>query len=186
MVRQTLTDSIEALMEEDFNCISGFKNDLYLDPEREKVYTHVGKNSMPMEAFHNIDTFIISIHPKAIPTSVYNAVKAIENGLDSLIDEFRGTEWNGNDHIGQWTEDAGGILECLAQIQHKIAYYWDPSDWFESVSDSDIQSLIDEGRTAEQIVDTLGCGNDTDGMVDRTDAISWMTNHIEWLKEQDL
>jgi hypothetical protein len=183
MARQTLIDSIESLKDEDFDTPSGFKTDIYLDPEAEKVYTFVGNNSYPRDAHHKIDLRILTVHSGAIPASVYCAIKAIEDILDELIALYKGSEWNGSNHIGQWEPEVDDALEFIHQVDHQIGHYWEPSDWFGPVM-SDLKSAWKEGKTAEETIDLEGCGNDQDGMVDRAVAIAWLETQItEWEAE---
>lgn len=185
MARQTLIDSIEALKDEDFSVGSGFKTDIYLDPEAEKIYTFVGSNSQPMTAYHRIDRRIVTANSSAIPASVYSAIKSLEDNLDLLIDQYEGSEWNGNNHVGQWSESAEDTLESIWDQQLEIASYWDASDWFEPVTDQ-LKDAWENGQTAEQIIDEQGCGNEADGMCDRDEAITWLESKIEeWQAEAE-
>jgi hypothetical protein len=51
------------------------------------------------------------------------------------------------------------LLEFLSQQQIEIAYYWDAGDWFEPVTES-LKSAWQEGKTAEEIIDAEGCGDE--------------------------
>ncbi len=180
MARQTLVNSIEALQNETFTCASGFSYDVYLDPEAEKIYTFLNSNAVPVAAYHKIDLRILTLNNGAIPESVYSALKEVEDNLDTLINHYKGAEWDGSNHKGQWEPEAFNLLEYLQQKDFEIGYYWEPEDWFEPVLGS-LRQQWEDGSTAEEIVDREGCGTPVDGMVDRDAAIEWLEEQIrEW------
>ena len=184
---QNLIDSIEALKDEDYSVCSGFRTDIYLDPEEGKVYTFVGSNSHPRSAHHNIDRHILRVDDGAIAESVYDAVKSIESNLDDLLDLYLGSEWNGSNDIGQWDERSVELEEYIAEAlsSNPIASYWLPGDWFEGIMD-ELKTSWAEGKTAIAIIDEQGCGDTQDGMVDRDDAIAWLESQFsEWESEDD-
>lgn len=178
-----LHTSILELADYDFS--GEWKTDIYLDPETEKLYTFTNTGGVPRTVFHGIDQHILSVSPKVIPQSVVDALLYVESLLESVLKGWEGTEWNGNNHIGLWSEDS---LDLLTEIQQKtndyeIAHYWDASEWFSPVID-DLKTAWREGKTAEQIIDAENLGNDADGMCDRSEAISWLEYMIgEWESE---
>jgi len=174
--------SIEALGSENFNVCDGHKTDIYLDPEKKAVYTFVGSNSSPMAAFNNIDLHLLRVHNGSIASSVQAAIDNVSDNIGSVLALYLGTEWNGNNHVGQWGEGLCDELECL---QEKLsltpaACYWDASEWFDPVLD-DLKTEWEAGKTAEQIIDGQNLGDDCDGEVDRNEAIAWLNGMIgEW------
>ena len=184
---QNLIDSIESLKDEDYSVCSGFRTDIYLDPEEGKVYTFVGSNSHPRSAHNNIDRHVLRVDDGAIAESVYDAVKSIESNLNDLLDLYNGSEWNGSNHIGQWDESANDLHERIIEslTESPIASYWLPGDWFEGVM-NELKTSWTEGKTAIAIIDEQGCGNSVDGMVDRGEAISWLERMFEeWKSEAE-
>ena len=187
VIRQALIDSIESLKTEDFSVCSGFKTDIYLDPETERIYTFVGSNSTPMSAYHNIDRHILRVGDGAISASVYNAIKDVEDDLHDLLDLYNGSEWNGSNHIGQWSEKATELNLRIDDklFQAEIASYWDAGDWFSPIA-GDLKAEWESGKTAEQIIDEQGCGDEIDGMCDQNEAIDWLEGRIEeWQTEAE-
>ena len=174
--------SIEDLGSENFNVAYGQKTDIYLDPEKKAVYTFVGSNSSPMDAFHNIDLLLMRVHNGSIASSVQAAIENISENIGSVIDLYLGTEWDGSNHVGRWDEGLCDELECL---QEKLsltpaACYWDASEWFGPVVD-DLKAEWKSGKTADQIIDGQNLGDDCDGEVDRDEAIAWLNGMIgEW------
>jgi len=183
--KTALQESIEAIGSENFNVCDGQKTDIYLDPEKKAVYTFVGSNSSPMAAFHNIDLHLLTVHNGSIPSSVQAAIESVSENIDSVLALYLGTEWDGNNHIGQWGEDFGAEVECLQEKLSSIplACYWDASEWFNPVVD-ELKEDWKTGKTAEQIIDGQNLGNDCDGEVDRDEAIGWLNGMIEdWSTE---
>lgn len=184
-----LRQSIEEIGQEDF--AGEWKTDIYLDPESKKLYSFTATGGIPMDAYHKIDRRILTVSPTAIASSVERYLIEIEDELESLIEGYQGSDWNGSNHIGSWSEDALLILEKIAETQidsishHSIAHYWDADEWFSPIT-SDLKSAWQEGKTAEQIIDEQGCGtDDADGMCDRDEAVSWLETKIaEWVEEE--
>jgi len=183
----TLRESIEAIAAEDFTA-QGTTTAIYLDPEKQNVYTFLDTGAIPMTAYHNIDQLVLRVRPGAIASSVYNELLVIEDRLAAILGQYQGTVWNGSNHIGKWSQDGLDQMEALDEYQgqrvNEIAYYWDAGDWFSPVSDT-LKASWQEGQTAEQIIDGQGCGSEQDGMCDRDAAIAWLKEKIgEWEAEK--
>jgi hypothetical protein len=150
-------ESIQALANEDYTVHSGWTTDIYLDPRSGKVYTHTGQNSVPEDAYHGIDRRILTVYPNAIGLSVARAVEAVSEKLQEILDNFKGTEWNGQNHIGIWNV-SGGLSGngYPSEEPPEIWYYSDPCDWFEG-SEDDIKESWRLGRTAADHVERC-CG----------------------------
>ncbi len=181
---ESLRQSIEEIKDYDFS--GEWKTDIYLDPEQQALYTFTDTGGIPMDAYHGIDLRIITIKPGAIAESVYDYLSSIEEDLESLLDEYEGSEWNGHNHIGKWKKDEDGMntLDAIHSEYPQIAYYWDAGDWFSPVI-SDLRRSWQEGKTAEEIIDEQGCGNEIDGMCDRGEAIAWLEGKIEEWENED-
>jgi len=174
MIIESLRQSIEAIRDCDFS--GEWKTDIYLDPEKCALYTFTNTGGIPASAYHKIDTRILGVRPSAIAASVTDALLEVEPLLERLTKEYRGTEWDGSNHKGLWTECAEELCEAIDEKIHafEIASYWDASDWFGEVK-YDIKSLWMQGSCPAQIVDELGCGDEINGMCDRNDAINYVT-----------
>lgn len=179
-----LRQSIEAIKDYDFS--GQWKTNIYLDPEAKNIYPFTNTNCIPGTAYHNIDQFILTVSPSAIAASVYDYLIEIEEELQAIIEEYQGSEWNGNNHVGRWSEEGMNLKAALSMNHHpEIASYWDAGDWFEPVT-GELKTAWEEGKTAEEIIDEQGCGDEINGMCDRSEAIEWLNRKInEWQAEQD-
>lgn len=169
----TLETSIKALENKIFSCASGFRCDVYLDPVERRVYTFLGNNSAPMDAYHNIDQHILTVQDRAIPSTVVDALMGVIDNLESLCDAYQGTAWDGNNHVGTWAEVAQEITECMGQIDLEVGCFWDPGDWFEPVS-SEVRFLLAQGKTPEEVCASIGTDFGTDGAVEEGEAVAWI------------
>jgi hypothetical protein len=186
--REKLEASIKALEQERFdNQMISYR--LFLDPEKSEVwvFTCVGAGT-PMRAYHNVDVGCWDIPYRAIPESVVEYALNRIDWMISKIERFQGTEWRDGNHWGVWDEleDADGYDSTHVHHLHfdEIACYWDPGDWYE-LSTHEIEQLAKAGKTAKQIVDELGTGDLYNGMVDEGEAIAFITERLEDLKEDD-
>lgn len=174
--QSALSASISEIGNYDFS--GEWKTDIYLDPEARRLYTFTDTNCFPVTAYHSIDQLILTVYPTAIASSVESHLKSIESTLLALLDEYQGSEWNGSNHIGQWSLKGKELMEYLDQLPVEIASYWEPNDWFEPVI-SELKAKWESGMTAQQIIDSEHCGDDADGQCDPTKAVGWLEDLIE-------
>jgi hypothetical protein len=131
----SLTKSIEALRGHDFSSpCSGYSQDIYLDPEARAVdvFACVG-SGWPVRAHHNIDVHVISIPADAVADSVADCLLEHADLLATICDEFKGTRWDGSNHVGDWGDGdyLGSARESLGYVEWpEIACAWEPEDWF--------------------------------------------------------
>ena len=185
---ETLLDSIKDIVEEGFN----FENDtqIYLDPESARLYTFHSRGSIPATAYNGIDQHVLTVRSLAIPSSVERYLLKMVGTLAFVLNSYKGTEWDGHNQIGVWSDEALESLEVLSGEAHGnewIAYYWDACDWFEPSLD-ELKFRWEQGETAELIIDDEGCGSEDclDGMCDRDEAVAWLKAEIaEWEAENE-
>jgi len=175
--RKTLNASIQSLRNDDYSApCSGYRQDLYIDPEKHTVYvfTCVGAG-IPAAAWHNRQVQILRIPADAIAESVCNAVLMVEERLAELCDRYLGSEWDGSNHVGRWAEDGGGVLEWVGDRIPEIACYWDAGDWFSGDgTDDDIRARLRSGKKPQEILADLYLGDESIGEVREADALEWI------------
>lgn len=185
--KSALVKSIEALSDYDFDCVSGFSTKIYLNPEAEKIEVFQdSNNSMPMKAYHHEWLHICNIPSVSVPDSVVSALLEIEDALESAIESYEGTEWNGSNHVGQWSWNEDDSMH-FAQLTSELSFasYWEPGDWFESCM-GELKKEWESGKTAEQIIDGQHLGDSADGMCDRPAAIEWLEDEIaQWVADAE-
>jgi len=141
----------------------------------------------PMDYHLHQTVRVLSVPQDAIPTSVRDAVTGIAGQLESLCDTYLGTQWNGHNHVGQWSDDAVEIRQYIEDHwDPEIDCTMDPDDWFGDDWDQlarDVQS----GLTPEQIVDasdhTDGHGNQ---MINRDNAVRYIRDHLDELMAEGI
>jgi hypothetical protein len=172
-----LSDSIAALGEQDYGyACSGYRIELYLDPTERAVYLfeHVGSGE-PEPAWHGRHHHVCRIPEDAIPESVAEAISAIEGHLEWICDQYQGDHWDGSNYRGRWAEADDHDYDVEIP---EIACYWGPADWYGNDT-SDVDRLIAEGRSAEDIYEATDSGDRDRGCVRRRDAIEWLTDYAE-------
>lgn len=138
---------------------SGAKATLYLDPEDRRVYTfgYVGNASWPMAAHNRIHTAVGNVPTTTVPESLEEWIEANIEAFEALTDEYKGSKWDGSNHIGQWTEKAVEVSEALDMLftdalnNDEIASYWDADEWFSGDPYSVIGAAIADGSIKEAV-----------------------------------
>lgn len=168
--RTRLQESISEIRREDFR--GEWKTDIYIDPEAGSIYTYLTTGGVPGMAYAGTHQLIVSVKPNAIAESVYDYLIGIEDKLQLLLDC-----WS---QSSGWTQEGFSLLASIHCQPVEIAQYWNAGDWLDPVI-PDLKRFWVEGKTAEEIIDLQGCGNEIDGMCDRQEAIAWLESKIkEW------
>jgi len=157
---------------------SGSKATLYIDPEDKQVYTfgYVGNASWPMKAHHRIHMSIGTVPLSTVPDSLKTWIEAHSDEIEALIAEFQGTKWNGNNHIGQWSDDADQLQETLDQAfqealnQNEIHQYWDAEEWYSGDPGSVIDAAIEAGSIETAVENELDNAQMNGAHLNRDDA----------------
>jgi hypothetical protein len=154
----------------------------YLNPIDGCIEPWLETGGIPKNAYHGIWVKIMTAPADAIPESVVNALLRLEDQLVYDCEEnFRGTEWDGNNYIGIWGDKPNYPFE----YELEVGVFWDPEDWFDVYDLQRIQrKWKEEGMTAAQIIDSEDLG-DHNGKVRRDDAIQWLQNLIEQWEEEE-
>jgi hypothetical protein len=185
-MNQKLIDSIEALANEDYACQSGWKTDIYLNPESGTVYAFLTSNSVPVSAYHNIDQHICKIRDRAIPETVKDGVMSVIDRLQAILDDYQGAVWNGNNHVGSWkvrgTEDDQSFYDPISQ-DISISYYYDPGDWFAGDQRKMLKAFF-AGKTAQQYCDDSSLDNGSEGAVLPSEALHWLETRWEEMQAE--
>lgn len=156
--------------------VSGYRIELYLDPENCTVYTfdYVGAG-VPMLAWHRRHRWICTIPDRAIPESVAEVVTAHVGHLVALCERYLGTEWDGHNLVGQWADPE----DCDPDLPIDFACYWDPDDWFSGDgTDTEIRELAAQGHTPADIMAKLYLGDQYNGEVEPEAALKYVTELV--------
>lgn len=173
-VETKLLNSIAELAERDYNHpISGYRIEVYLNPENHEVYTFdfVG-SGVPTAAWHHRHVWICTIPDRAIPESVVEVLSGYVGHLVAICDNYLGTYWDGSNHVGRWADTP-------REPDHPFNFscYWDPSVWFES-SEGEILAMSAAGHTPNDILAKLHLGDPFNGEVERGAALEYVTELV--------
>lgn len=177
--------------------ISGSKATLYIDPEGPRVYTfgYVGNASWPMAAHHRIHISLGSVPLSTVPNSLKEWLEAHTDEIEALIAEYQGSEWNGSNHIGKWSDESDELHTALDQQlqeafnQNEIQTYWDASDWYAGDPQSVISAAIGAGSIETAVENELDSAQMNGALLDPDDAEealrTLLKEHAEDLEEDD-
>lgn len=105
---------------------------LVLDPEDEDVITStsVGTVMTPMNVHHRRAT-TVRVPVRASGEAVRRVLLEQAALVEELFDLYEGTEWNGSNKIGQWSDDerAEELRLQLEQALEGVPTYWLAEDW---------------------------------------------------------
>lgn len=111
-----------------------------------------------------------------------------------LQDAFKGTEWNGQNHVGVWDSDYEQRREDgyrpFRYMEECLSFFWTPEEWFDARNSNDWQMKRkwELGLTVEEIIDTEDLGGaHCQGQCDRNAAIEWMNKTVErWAQKREV
>lgn len=167
------------------NYIDDVTTDIYLDPNDGKIWLFENTgNSWPESAHHGRDVLIGSFRNGVIPETVVNAIKESKEELQGILDRYLGSEWDGNNYVGQWKSDDRDEFDRIdrPEINELIGYYTDPEEWFRPIL-NELKEWVCSGDTSQDIIDEQYCGYslDEDGCCDPEAAVKWLEEvRKEW------
>jgi len=138
---------------------SGTNGGLLVDPEDYTVSTwwHVGAG-IPMSVYHG-RAMLIAVPTDATEEGIREWIEVHRSELTELCDLYEGSEWDGNNHIGRWSQSAGSHDEV--ELLHRSALedipcYWSAADWLHDDSPDRLAQEIEKNggvrAAAEAIV----------------------------------
>lgn len=139
---------------------------LYLDPEDREVYTFccIGSGE-PEAAFNHRHISIGGLPGGFVPSTVENFLTLRIDDLNAIADAYEGTYWDGNNHVGRWTEEGIELSNSLSreiQDTKDIYVYADPADCFYDLEDDEKRAWAaqdHEERAQEMVQESLEQGD---------------------------
>jgi hypothetical protein len=181
MTIQTLIDSINNLTESDFNQ-GPHKVSVFLDPEKQTIYSFVDLGGVPESYFHNIDQFVFEVKEGVIFNSVKQSLLGITDDLEAILNCFQGIEWDGNNNVGTWDEAIFEAAKTDFRDDVELQYYTDPNEWY--VDQNDMLHSYRAGATPEEYMNACETEND-DQAVNKKSALEWLEKRWEQFKEDE-
>lgn len=154
------------------NCwsrISGIRVELYLIPAEENdgaaaqvfAFSCVGSGS-PLHAWNHRWLHLCSVPPDAVPGELEQIVQAHETEILKLAEAYRGSEWDGNNHVGRWELDDEYATWALSEAVSECPTYWDVDEWFDGGDPTAVHTraleLGVEAATDAEVKDALSSG----------------------------
>lgn len=140
---------------------SGYRVDLYLVPAAEtengvpavEIHSGVGNIGSPAPAFHGRWRYLGSYGAKVVGESVLEQLVEASESLLALAHDYRGSEWDGHNHRGCWSDDddLGGEPEDVVDLSD-VRCYWDAFEWFGPADVSWAELCEAAGVDAERVL----------------------------------
>lgn len=136
---------------------------LYLDPEARRVGHWEMYGSGTPERVWNSRAVIADLPFGAVGEQVEEIVRSDElrDLVAALFDLYEGSEWNGSNHIGRWTQQdeycdvKQELIEKIEGLFEHVATYWSASEWMSQVwgqSEADsVRARLQDSETLEEI-----------------------------------
>lgn len=143
--------SAESLDTAHFGEASGRELQIWLVPSLEgdtgrpsfDMHEQIGAHSVPMPGHHGRWICIAAIRQAVTGASLLAALMAIESDLLTLDAEYLGSEWDGSNQIGRWSEDARDFEQDIAIDTDRLISYYDAAEYYQD------DTWIDLARIAE-------------------------------------
>ena len=95
----------------------GWSVDIYFDPKALEFipFRGVGNKGTPAPAWHNRWAYVTSYGPNCVGASILEALQGHEDLARDVAETYLGSEWNGNNNVGRWNEDAAYAQTLLQE-----------------------------------------------------------------------
>jgi hypothetical protein len=167
-MNEQATDLIE-VADDDYDCAATDTNwrfGLYLDPEARRVsHWSMYGSGTPMPVWHG-RALVIGLPYGAVGSAVREIVESDECRalLTALCDSYRGSEWDGSNHVGRWQGEGDGTdrhekEEAIEALFREVPTYWSASEylspvWGQDEADS-VRERLRKGETMDDIVNDM-------------------------------
>jgi hypothetical protein len=201
MTNATATDTSKAIEFSGFSGRAarsrlGEAASLWLDPEDRtvSVYRAIG-SGVPSSVWH-CRSRLVSIGADVELEGVEKILRSNEGLIAELFGLYAGTEWDGNNHVGGWSDQdrANDIVEAISDAigaEGAVRSYWDAGDWM-SPAKPDVMTALraalreradgDLDAAIESVAsDEVGAASDQ-ALIDHDDTVRELTR---WAADDD-
>lgn len=166
------------------NWQSGTAVHLYLIPAAESsdgqvhvdAWASVGAGC-PMPAWHNRWLPLGTLPQEIVPESLREQLQGQERELLEIAGHYQGSEWNGSNHVGLWSD--GDLLGARVDaLDLSCECYWTPADWYEPTTWPEILDGLREAGSVEDFARIEVANADGDATLDADDVARYVTDRI--------
>lgn len=164
--------------------------ELWLDPQ-ERIATvdqEYRTGATTFAIWHSCElTFRINGHPKADGMKEYLESDEVQSLLNTICDGHS-IEWDGNNHVGHFTEDA---LNAKEKLERDLAEYYDSDGWNFWDVDNWLQYGVDEltaDTTDEEIkalAETIESDAKCDSVILNGDIVEHLTDRRDEMRDEN-
>lgn len=130
---------------------------VYLDPEDRTVEAHcwVGTPTTPMAAYHGRMMALVDIEKDHVEESITEWLESQRDTIAVIADGYQGSEWDGSNHSGTWTDEAHELAQQLSYDYEQavtdgvIDQYWDAGTWLGGDWEAAMSELLEHDTVAE-------------------------------------
>lgn len=139
--------------------VSGTRVSLAINPVEGDIYdTYSIGAGTSADIWHNRHLSVANVPVDAVPFALDEWLQGKAEIIDEIIAGYLGSEWNGNNYVGSWTERAQELADALsdeismAYSQFDLPTYWDAGDYYwNAMSVSDVLDEIGD-RTLDDYI----------------------------------
>lgn len=158
---------------------------LIVDPDSESVFVFCNVGAGTPESVWN-DRAKSFLMPDCRGKELAEWLEEHKEMIEGIVACYKGSEWNGNDHIGHWSDDAEDVIGTFwAELEQlELPRRWSATDWLHG-SRSELLDALNEGQTLTDWVDTVIDEAD-EALLDRDDVKEWAEYELkEWVDAID-
>lgn len=135
--------------------VSGYRHYLVVNPEQRSVSLFYCYGAGTPESVWHRRCTTIDLPVGVYADSVVECLRAHTDELDEIADLYEGTEWNGSNHVGHWsdTERRDQIAETIEHALSELPRRHDEKEWLWGDIREALRSAgkaLTEGLTIEQ------------------------------------
>lgn len=172
--------------------VSGAQNALTFDPENMDIdmFCNVG-SGCPESVWHS-RCVSFSVPSASVPSELRKVVQSCEDDLASLAGLYEGATWNGNNHVGRWSDQRymDELVQRIGGYLAEVPQYWDAGDWlWQGINRAEVARQIREEFDNDVVAwaeDAAAEGKLNDAWVEVDELVAEAENAIEELAQEDV
>lgn len=103
--------------------------------------------------------------------------------------------WDGNNHVGEYSEDAQEAIESIRDLcdraradadEHSTVQVWDAGDWFGGIGrwEAQCEALGITAETTDDELRAIEAAAEVEAANNGVDVLNGVRDHLEWLREK--
>jgi hypothetical protein len=124
---------------------------LYPEDNRVETFGRIS-NEVPTSAYHQRARTLVSYTNNLVEDSVEEYLKDHVDEIKEIAKWYRGSDWDGNNWVGDWADEAEDLLQEFEDAFHwavqemEIHGYWDAHEWLFADKSSSMTYALRQDR----------------------------------------